>query len=445
MPWKSESVMDQRIEFVLRAKSKEWSISKLCEEFGISRPTGYMWLRRYEEVGSVTNLGEKSRRPHRSPGKTEETVEELVVDVRRKKGWGARKIEAVLAKKGYELGPATIHRILVRRGFIEHDPGRRKATKRFERSECNQMAQMDFKGEYEVKGGKCYPLSFIDDHSRYLMGLWALESTKGQGVYESLKSWFQEFGVPRSILTDHGTPWYSTTNGHGLTWVSVWLIKQGVVLKFSGIRHPQTHGKVERFHRTLKERTKHRGQPETIEGWREWAREFSNEYNHERPHEAIGMKTPGEVYTGANLRTYQENPREWEYSGGTIKKLDSQGKLRQGGRSYFVCEALANEWIRIDAIDHLLVVTFRQMTVREIDVRTGRSVPVTIEERSWKSKHLGDSHPSGDSSKAAVTPVGLRPPSVTAPSKNRNPNPEPGRELGLFPPEECKGCPDNNL
>lgn len=381
MPWKSETVMDQRIEFVVRAKPRDAPMSKLCKEFGISRPTGYLWLKRYEECGSVTGLNELSRRPHNSPAKTEDQLEKKVVELRRQKGWGARKIQVLLGRQGDHLAAATIHRILVRRGLIEPDPADRNATKRFEHSECNQMVQMDFKGEYQVREGKCYPLSFLDDHSRYLIGLWPLENTNARGVFESLKMRFQESGVPESILTDHGTPWFSTTNGHGLTWLSVWLIKQGIKLKFSGIRHPQTHGKVERFHRTLKARTRHRGLPETIEEWKHWAPEFTREYNYERPHEAIGMKMPGEVYTNDNLRPYQENPSEWEYTGGTVKRLNTQGKLYYCGQHYFVCEALASEWVRLDELEHKLLVTFRHTTVREINLQTGSTIPVVLEAR----------------------------------------------------------------
>lgn len=181
MPWKSETVMDQRIEFIVRAKLKEGSFSELCREFEISRPTGYLWLKRYEQVGSMTGLEEKSRRPVKSPLKTDEEVEELVVEFRRKQGWGARKIQVLLAKEGQHLAAATIHRILVRKGLVVPEAADRKATKRFERKECNQMAQMDFKGEYQVREGKSYPLSFLDDHSRYALGLWPLDSTKAQG------------------------------------------------------------------------------------------------------------------------------------------------------------------------------------------------------------------------------------------------------------------------
>jgi hypothetical protein len=253
-----------------------------------------------------------------------------------------------------------------------------KTTIRFARQECNELAQMDFKGEYTLPREKCYPLSLLDDCSRYLHGLWPLPGTGGEGVKQTLEGYFLEHGVPLSILMDHGTPWFSTTNQHGLTWVAVWLLKQDVVLRYSGVGHPQTQGKVERFHKTLKARTRHRGAPVTMDEWQHWALEFRHEYNHERPHEALDLKTPGEVYQAVNLRPYQEQPREWEYSGGMVKRLNTQGMLYFRQQTYFVSEALASEWVRIDELDGKLLVTFRHMTVREIDVRTGKSTAVLL-------------------------------------------------------------------
>lgn len=377
MPWKIESVMDQRVEFVLRAKEGEEAHAELCREYGISRPTGYLWLNRYQEVGSVTGLAERSRRPTHCPQRTSTELETAVLAVRDKTGWGGPKIAKVLARQGQTVAPATAQRILKRSGRVLK-PKVDKTTKRFEKRECNELAQMDFKGEYTMAGGKCYPLSFIDDCSRYCHGLWPLPGTGGEGVQQTLAGYFREHGVPRSILMDHGTPWYSPMNQHGLTWVAVWLLKQGVRLRYSGVGHPQTQGKVERFHQTLKARTRHRGAPSTMGEWEGWAVEFRQEYNHERPHESLGMKTPAEVYQPVNLRPYQEQPGEWEYSGGTVKGLNTQGMLYHRQRTYFVSEALAGERVRVDELEGKLLVTFRHMTVREIEIHTGKSRAVLL-------------------------------------------------------------------
>jgi transposase InsO family protein len=364
--------MDQRVEFVLRAREGEEAIAELCREYGISRPTGYLWLNRYHEVGSVSGLAERSRRPAQSPQRSSAAIEAAVLALRDKTGWGGPKIAKVLEQQGVQVAPATAQRILKRSGRVV-PPKTDKATTRFEKGACNELAQMDFKGEYTMPTQKCYPLSFLDDCSRFCHGLWPLPGTGGEGVKQTLEAYFREQGVPLSILMDHGPPWYSTTNQHGLTWVAVWLLKQGVVLRYSGVGHPQTQGKVERFHQTLKARTRHRGAPTTMGEWERWAVEFRHEYNHERPHEALGMKTPAAAYQAVNLRPYQEQPRQWEYTGGTVKRLNTQGLLYYRQQTYFVSEALATELVRVDELDGKLLVTFRHMTVREIEIETGKS------------------------------------------------------------------------
>lgn len=381
MPWRTESVMDQRVEFVLRARRREETIAALCRAYEISRPTGYLWLHRYQSTGSVRALAEHSRRPLHSPRRTGEEIAAAVLAVRDEKGWGGPKIAKVLEQRGLQVTAVTAQRILKRAGRVEK-PAVDKATQRFAREQCNELAQMDFKGEYILPYEKCYPLSLLDDCSRYLHGLWPLHSTAGEGVKQSLEGHFRECGVPLSILLDHGTPWFSMRNAHGLTWLAVWLLKQGVLLRYSGVAHPQTQGKVERFHQTLKRRTKHRGAPTTMAEWQRWALEFRQEYNYERPHEALQMKTPGEVYQAVNLRAYQERPREWQYSGGTVKRLDTQGMLYYRSQTYFVSEALATERVRVDELDGKLLVTFRHMTVREIEVRTGKSTAVLLPTRT---------------------------------------------------------------
>ena len=385
MPWRTESVMDQRVEFVLRARRREETIAALCREYEISRPTGYLWLHRYQRLGSVKALAEHSRRPLHSPRRTGDEIAAAVLAVRDEKGWGGAKIAKVLEQRGLPVTAVTAQRILKRAGRVAKPPVD-KTNRRFAREQCNELAQMDFKGEYTLASEKCYPLSLLDDCSRYLHGLWPLRSTAGEGVKQSLEGHFREHGVPLSILLDHGTPWFSMRNAHGLTWLAVWLLKQGVILRYSGVGHPQTQGKVERFHQTLKRRTKHRGLPTTLGEWERWALEFRQEYNYERPHQALQMKTPGEVYQAVNLRAYQEQPREWTYSGGTVKRLDTQGMLYYRSQTYFVSEALAAERVRVDELDGKLLVTFRHMTVREIEVRTGKSTAVLLPTRTPNQK-----------------------------------------------------------
>lgn len=394
MPWRTESVMDQRVEFVVRARQAEQTIAALCRDYGISRATGYLWLQRYREAG-VQGLSDRSHAPTHFPHRVSAELEAAVLALRDEKCWGGPKIAKVLEGRGLRVAPATAQRILKRAGRVQlPQPGQTKV--RFAREQCNELAQMDFKGEYRLGRQKCYPLSLLDDCSRYLHGLWPLSSTGGAGVKQSLEGYFRAHGVPLSLLMDHGTPWFSTTNAQGLTWLAVWLLKQGVVLRYSGVGHPQTQGKVERFHRTLKARTRHRGAPTTRGEWERWAREFRQEYNYERPHEALQMKTPAEVYQAVNLRPYQEQPREWEYSGGTVLRLNSQGALYYRQRRYFVSEALAGERVRVDEIDGVLLVTFRHLTVREIEVRTGSSTAVLLPARTHRGERAKKCKGSGD-------------------------------------------------
>jgi transposase InsO family protein len=354
-------------------------MTALCRGYEVSRKTGYKWLRRYQSSGTIEALRDRSRRPQHSPRRTSKTAEEEVLAVRDEKGWGADKIAHVLTRAGAVLPAITVHRILKRHGRIKRERSARLATKRFVRSGCNELAQMDFKGEYPLPtGGKCYPLSLLDDCSRYLLGLWPLCSTAAGPVQRVLEQHFRGWGVPQEMLMDHGSTWYCNRSQHGLTWLSIWLIKQGINLIYSGVHHPQTQGKVERIHGTLKQRTKHRGVPTTMSEWGCWAAQFQQEYNYERPHEALGMKTPAEVYTTANLRPYQERPKEWEYSGGEVQRLDTQGGLNKHGRWFFICEALAKELVRLDELEHKLIVTFRHLTIRELDLRTGASTAVLL-------------------------------------------------------------------
>jgi len=379
MPWNQESVMEQRLRFVIEARKKEAPISVLCRRYEISRKTGYKWLGRYAEARTIEALNDRSRRPQHSPKRTSRAREQQVLAVRDEKGWGAEKISVVVGRTDAVIPPITVHRILKRNGRIKPLVVDRIAGRRFERGSCNELAQMDFKGEYRLGGGrKCYPLTLLDDCSRYLLGLWPLPTTEWLGVQEVLRAHFRALGVPREMLMDHGSTWYANYNGHGLTKLSIWLIKQDIQLRFSGVHHPQTQGKVERLHGTLKKRTKHRGAPRTMSEWQAWAAEFRHEYNCERPHSALEMKTPQEVYRHDNLRPYQEQPREWEYSGGEVCRLDSAGGLYKYGSHFFVCKALAHEWVRLDEFDNRLTVTFRHLTIREIDRQTGSSTMVLL-------------------------------------------------------------------
>jgi transposase InsO family protein len=376
--------MEERIKFIVRALNEDVSISGLCAEFGVSRTTGYRWLNRYRSCGSIYEVKELSRRPHHSPTRTVLDHEARVKALRLRFGWGAKKLKVLLEREGINLQVITINRILKRSDLINQKDGHRPALRRFERSGPNELWQMDFKGDYVVRSGRCYPLSILDDNSRFVVGLYALGDQTGESVNACLVNTFERYGLPEAMLMDHGTPWWSNTNGYGLTWLAVSLIKQGIRLYKSGFRHPQTQGKVERFHRTLKDSIRHVGQvsncgnPRTLAEWEKALGRFSEEYNYQRPHEALAMRVPADRYQ-SSPKQYNPTPPEWEYPlGAAVKRLNTQGCLDYNGGRYFVCEALSNEYVQLERVENSLLVKYRHMYVREIFIETGRSAPLIL-------------------------------------------------------------------
>ena len=374
MPWKRTDVNEQRIAFVIRASEPGANVSGLCREFGVSRRTGYRWLDRYRAAGSLRGLSERSRRPHTSPDRTSTEVEARVMALRERYDWGGRKLQVLLKREGIALSESTINRILKRRGLIAPWRSHQPAVQRFERQRCNELWQMDFKGDYRLGRGRCYPLSLLDDHSRYVVGLHAVAGLDTATVRRCLVNTFERYGVPEAILMDHGIPWWGNSNARGLTRVSVDLLRQNIQLCFSGVRHPQTQGKVERFHRTLSDELRRRNIPNTIDAFQVRLDQFRELYNQIRPHEALHMAVPGQAYT-PSPRAYNPTPPDWEYPpGSVVRRLNSQGSLDYNRQRLFVCEALADECVRLEQLHNTLAIQYRHMYIREIDLSTGLSV-----------------------------------------------------------------------
>jgi transposase InsO family protein len=379
MPWKQSSAMDERIRYVVQAEQQKRSLKELSEQFGVHRTTGWRWRRRLEQVGRIEELGEHSRRPHASPNQTSEEVQQRIVALRHQYGWGALKLQTLLAREGRTVSVATIHRVLARCGAIRPRDSHRPAAQRFERSEPNQLWQMDFKGigdRLAERHGAVYPLSILDDHSRFLVGFFALREPNTALTMNCLREVFEPYGLPEAMLMDHGIPWWSTSNGHGLTQLTVSLMKQGIRLYFSGIGHPQTQGKVERLHRTMEQAIER--DSGNFPGWELWTGRFRREYNECRPHQALHMEVPASRYR-PSPRVYCENPPRWEYdTGADVRQLNSQGCVRYGQQRYFVCEALAGEDVVIESLQGRILVRYRQTYVREIDIRLGKTRPLVL-------------------------------------------------------------------
>lgn len=374
MAWGTVDVKEQRVRFVVSAKRGDKGMRALCEEFSISRPTGYEWLRRYTASG-IAGVVEKSRRPRKSPTQTAPEIEDRVEELRRQRpDWGARKLQVLLAREGVDLPVITVHRILLRRGLVREQDRFRTAEERFERGAPNQLWQMDFKSPvgWDAPVG---PLSVLDDHSRYAIALQGTWSTKAQPVKQRLIEAFESCGVPEEMLMDHGTPWWNMKAAAGWTWLTVWIMKQGIQMHFSGYRHPQTQGKVERFHGALSAAMQRRGIPGGVER-QMWLDEFRHEYNHERPHEALAMKTPAAVWSRSSRR-YVAEPPAWEYEAGAeVHKLSSQGRLQLNRRGWEISRALAGEWVQVVRVDGRALVYYCRSVVRELDLVTQRSTSV---------------------------------------------------------------------
>lgn len=377
MPWLETDVRDQRLQFVLAVRQGRGRIAALCRAFGISRQTGHKWLRREAQAGSVAALADRSRRPHHSPQRTDEATTARVVAARDYFGWGGAKLAAVLAAEGVHLAPRTIDRIIRRTGRTRADVSPTAAGQRFERSAANDLWQMDAKGAYPLgAGGRCHPLSILDDHSRYAIGLFALPALSTVLVQPALIACFRRYGVPRAMLMDHGTPWWASANAEGLTTLAVFLLKQGIQLLYGAVRHPQTQGKVERFHRTLGERLRWRGMPTTLAAFGAAFRWFRAEYNHVRPHAALQFQPPASRFL-PSPRVYRPQPPAWTYPGDVLlRRVHATGMIQFGGSTFFVSEALRGEEVACTPFDDRVLITYRHMHVRELHLRTRRSVPL---------------------------------------------------------------------
>jgi transposase InsO family protein len=370
------------MRFVMAASQGDPSMTELCREYGISRPTGYLWLERFRS-GGVSGVRERSRRPLSSPTRTGAAIEERIAELRRERPeWGARKLRVLLAREGLSVPRMTVHRVLLRKGLVREQDRVQQATRRFEREEPNQLWQMDFKspkGWDQAVG----PLSVLDDATRYVIALEGTWTTRWEPVRERLEAAFSDCGVPEAMLMDHGTPWWKPASGRGWTQLTVWLMKQDIRLYFSGVRHPQTQGKVERFHGALEMARRRRGLPGQQERQR-WLDQFRQEYNHIRPHEALGMKTPASVWH-PSPRAYQPHPAEWEYpEGAEVQRLEPTGQLKLNGRRWQISGPLAGERVQLVRIDQKVLVLYRNTIVRELDFAVQGSTMVEPCTASYK-------------------------------------------------------------
>lgn len=315
MVWMEKNTVSLREEFVRLACQEGANRRELCRRFGISPKTGYKWLARAGDDPQAP-LTDLSRRPHTSPARSPESIEQTVTALRREHpAWGGRKIARRLADLGQaQVAPSTVTHILHRHGLITPQAScAATAWQRFEHEAPNSLWQIDFKGHFATLAGRCHGLTLLDDHSRFNLLLGALARTDTGSVQARLTEVFRRYGLPLRINADNGAPWGSpSAGGHSLSELAIWLIRLGVRVSFSAPYHPQTNGKLERFHRSLDAEViagrhfqDHACVQRVFDAWRQI-------YNCERPHEALQMAVPAQRYRVSTLR-YPEQLQAIEY------------------------------------------------------------------------------------------------------------------------------------
>lgn len=337
MPFREQSMSTQREAFVRAARMPGANIRALCRAVPISPTTGYKWLARGDLEDPVSFVA-RSRRPRTSPRQTPLALAAQVLALREAHpAWGGRKLRAALRRQGLCEVPAasTITAILGRHGRL--DPawgaGQPRAFQRFEHPYPNALWQMDFKGRLPCGADWCHPLTILDDHSRYSVGIAACSNQRTETVRAHLVSAFERYGLPERILVDNGSPWGDTWE-HPYTPLTVWLLHLGIAVSHSRPYHPQTLGKDERFHGTLKRELASQlpfrdmvHSQDAFDAWRHL-------YNHERPHESLGDAVPADRYRPSPRRfpgsllplAYSRHDR--------VRKVQQDGWVWLHGRKY---------------------------------------------------------------------------------------------------------------
>jgi transposase InsO family protein len=380
MVWQSGSVMDKRLEFVRLAQAGGVSISELCRRFGISREAGHKFLRRYREEG-IGGLRDRSRRPHASPVRTPEAMEQQIVVLRRQHAWGGRKIARRLRDLGVENVPAasTITAVLRRHDALQPLAGAaaQPARRRFERAAPNQLWQMDFKGDVILDHGRCHPLSVLDDHSRFLLGLFACAAQTAETVRSHLTALFRRYGLPEVILCDNGSPW-GASDPDAFTDLEVWLLRLSVRMHHGRPYHPQTQGKDERLHRTLVVECLQGRRIADLAACQPLFEQFRSTYNTIRPHEALDMAVPLSRYQ-ASARAFPEVLALPHYhAADLVRRVHHDGAVSLLGRRVKLSQAFRGLDVafRPSATDGIYTVWFMRFAIAAVDLRQDTVVQV---------------------------------------------------------------------
>ena len=376
MPWKETCAVEQRLEFIREVLRGDLSKAELCRGYGISRPTGDKWLERFVERGK-DGLTDLPSVPHHHPNQVADELAEMLLGLRREHmTWGPKKLKAYLERRYSRMKcpwPSTIGELLKRHGLAVGRTWRRRTppyTQPFAGcGEPNRTWCGDFKGQFHTGDGSvCYPLTITDGFSRYLFRCQGMPrpcTAPTQSIFESA---FREYGLPQAIRTDNGSPFASKAVG-GLSRLSMWWVKLGIVPERIEPGHPEQNGRHERMHLTLKKETASppmsspRSQQQRFDGFRQ-------EYNTQRPHEALEQRTPADVYQGSP-RAYPSRLPEPEYGEGVeIRVVRHNGEIKWSGQRMYICEVLAGENIGLEPVsDGYWLVNFYRMPLGVLDDR----------------------------------------------------------------------------
>lgn len=359
MPWKETCTLDERLQFVVEYLKAVGEMSELCKEFGISRKTGYKWLARYETEGPK-GLHDRSRAPHHSPQAIDDDVSQVLLAARRAHPtWGPRKLLVMLQKEKPRVvlpAASTVGDLLRRYGLSEPRKRIRRVapyTQPFAAcSRSNELWCADFKGQFRTADRVlCYPLTISDAYSRFIIRCEGLKRATGLGAWPHFEAAFREYGLPRAIRSDNGSP-FATKGPHGFSRLSIWWLKLGIRHERIKPGHPEQNGRHERMHRTLKSETAKPPRSNLRTQQRAFDK-FVEEFNYQRPHEAIEQKTPGQIYRPSS-RKFPESLPQFEYSSKqSIRRVMDGGRIRLKKRLIYIGDQFSGEDIGlIQASDH---------------------------------------------------------------------------------------------
>jgi len=372
MPWKETDVVELRTEFAIRAMGKGIPFVKLCREYGISPKTGYKWKARFQNEG-IGGLADQSRRPHSSPAQAGEDVVCRVVELKLAHlNWGPKKICELYARREpcrERPSLSTVKRILDKAGLVERRRLRNREScgriaDRIEAFAPNDVWSVDFKGWwYSRTGDRIEPLTVRDSFSRYILCAKVLRDGRAETVRRHFERIFELNGLPGAIRSDNGPPFASDRSPLGLTQLSAWWVALGINLDRIRPGHPQENGAHERMHRDIAvELESDKQDAEALEIWR-------HEYNHERPHEALGMKMPAEIYRKSERR-FEAGALQLEYEDGFLRRtVHCTGTIQLDGAVIRIGRAFAGWDVGVQPIEAgRYAIWFGKLRLGEVDL-----------------------------------------------------------------------------